>query len=171
MESGTRVPGAAPERSVGYTLSQLGFETSRRFGELVATLGLEPRHFALLRAVAQREERSQQAVAEYLQIPPSTMVAIVDVLETEGLIERRLDPSDRRTRTLHLTPKGSSVLTQAVSLAWGWENVICGTFTPSERSLLLDLLGRVAENIGLDLASLPDHGSGERPPPVARGRR
>jgi DNA-binding MarR family transcriptional regulator len=150
---------------VGYVLSQLGYETSRHFAELVATVGLEPRQFALLRAVAERQGQSQQAVAEHLQIPASTMVAVVDALEEHGLIERRLHASDRRTRTLHLTGEGSAVLAQAVALATGFEGVICGGLDPADRSQLLSLLGRVADNIGLDRRSLPDHGSGK---PAAR---
>jgi DNA-binding MarR family transcriptional regulator len=154
----------AAAQSVGYALSQLGFETSRRFADLEATVALEPREFALLRAVAERQGQSQQAVAEHLRIPTSTMVAVVDGLEEQGLIERRLHASDRRTRTLHLTSKGSKILAKAVSLAWGFEREVCAGFDESERSRLLGLLGRVADNIGLDLDALPDRGSGRRRP-------
>src|SRR5215469_11002922 len=99
-------------RSVGFTLSQLGFATSRRFGQIVATLGLEPRHFALLRAVHGADGQSQQALAERLRIPASTMVSLIDYLENEGLLERRPHPTDRRTRLLHLTGQGAKVLEQ-----------------------------------------------------------
>src|SRR5215469_147647 len=58
--------------SVGFALSQLGLATSSRFGQLVGTVGLEPRHFAVLRAVRARDGQSQHAVADRLQIPPST---------------------------------------------------------------------------------------------------
>jgi len=136
---------------VSYTLSQLGQETSRRFAELLATTGLEPRQFALLGAVARQEGQSQQAVAGQVAIPTSTMVALVDHLEEEGLIERRPHPSDRRTRMLHLTSKGSSALDKATLLAGNWEASLCAGFNPSERSRLLELLGRVADNLGLDL--------------------
>jgi DNA-binding MarR family transcriptional regulator len=152
------------ERSVGYTLSQVGFETSRRFGEIVGGLGLEPRQYALLNVVGQREGQSQQAIAEELRIPASTMVSVVDALEEAGLVARRLHPSDRRTRTLHLTPAGADALEKATALAWTWEEVICGGFTERERRQLLTLLGRVAANIGVELGALPDRGSGERPP-------
>ena len=155
---------ADSEQSVGYSLSQLGFETARRFGEIIATAGLEPRQFALLRAVARSDGQSQQALAEHLHIPASTMVAVVDSLEHAGLLERRLHASDRRTRTIHLTPDGVDVLARASTLAWSWESVICNGFQPTERAQLLGLLARVAENIGVVSGSLPDGGSGARPP-------
>ena len=71
----------AGRQSVGFTLSQVGLATSRRFGQITGTLGLEPRHVALLRAVSQADGQSQQAVAERLHIPASTMVALIDQLE------------------------------------------------------------------------------------------
>jgi DNA-binding MarR family transcriptional regulator len=154
---------SSPEQSVGYSLSQLGFETSRRFGEIIATVGLEPRQFALLRAVARSDGQSQQALAEPLHIPASTMVAVVDSLEHAGFLERRLHASDRRTRTIHLTPDGADVLARATALAWSWEGVICSGFRPSERAQLLGLLARVAGNIGVVPGSLPHGGSGAQP--------
>lgn len=153
--------------SVGFTLSQLGFATSGGFAELVGVVGLEPRHFALLRAISEAEGSSQQAVAESLRIPASTMVALVDHLEAEKMLERRAHPSDRRTRTLHLTARGAAVLAEAVQLAWDYERRICAGLAAPERERLLSLLGRVAMNMGVDLGSLPDHGTGRRPDPLS----
>lgn len=159
-------------RSVGFTLSQLGFATSRRFGEIVATLGLEPRHFALLRAVRAADGQSQQAIAERLRIPASTMVALIDYLEREGLLERRPHPTDRRSRRLHLTDEGTEVLDQATTLGAEWEEAICANLSAAERETLLGLLERVAATIGIADAELPDHGSGQRPPALPEvGRR
>jgi DNA-binding MarR family transcriptional regulator len=152
--------------SVGFSLSQLGFATSRGFGQLVGTLGLEPRHFALLRAVNRAGGQSQQALADHLQIPPSTMVSLVDHMEAQGLLERRPHPADRRTRLLHLTQHGSEVLTEAIRLSAGMEERICAGLSDSERAQLLGLLRRVAANIGVAAAELPDHGTGHRPEPV-----
>ncbi len=149
--------------SVGFTLSQLGLETSRRFGEIVGEIGLEPRQFALLRGVARWEGDAQQAIAERLQIPASTMVAIVDHLEAERLLERRPDPTDRRARNLYLTPAGHKRLAEATTLAMGLESTICAGLQNRKRDLLLDLLRHVARNLDIPSWSLPDKGSGERP--------
>ena len=149
--------------SVGFTLSQLGLATSSRFGQLVGTLGLEPRHYALLRAVRGRDGQSQQAVADRLQIPPSTMVALVDHLERQGWLERRPDPTDRRTRRLHLTRHGGQVLDRATQLGDSWEQQICAGLSSAERDQLLGLLRRIAANIGVGQDTLPDRGAGLRP--------
>ena len=155
---------------MGFTLSQLGFATSSRFGQIVGTLGLEPRHYALLRAVRSAGGQSQQAVAERLQIPPSTMVSLVDHLEKQGLLQRRPHSTDRRTRQLHLTERGGHILDEAIKLGAEWEQQICAGLSSAERDELLALLRRVAANIGLGQDTLPDRGTGQRPQPLSGSR-
>jgi DNA-binding MarR family transcriptional regulator len=160
---------AATRQSVGFTLSQLGFATSRRFGQIVGTLGLEPRHIALLRAVSAADGQSQQAVAERLHIPASTMVTLIDHLEQREMLERRPHPSDRRARMLYLAGPGKEVLGKAASLSAEWENTICAGLSTAEREQLLILLRHVAVNVGIAEGELPDHGTGSRSYPLTAG--
>jgi DNA-binding MarR family transcriptional regulator len=152
-----------PGNSVGFALSQIGLETSRQFGEVVGVLGLEPRHFAVLYAVRRDGGQAQQTIGDLLAIPASTMVAIVDHLEGEGLLERRPHVTDRRARILHLTKRGESLLSKALSAAMAQEARICAGLKPHERGQLLELLERIALNLGVSSSALPDRGSGERP--------
>jgi len=138
-----------PFRSVGFTVSSMGYAIAKRFREILAPLELEPREFALLRAVAASEGRSQQAIGDRLQIPSSRMVAFVDALEARHLIERRHNPLDRRTRALHLTGAGREVLDRAFALAAGHEQALCAELTAEDRDTLLELLGRVGAELGL----------------------
>jgi DNA-binding MarR family transcriptional regulator len=156
------LPGRPPQ-AVGFLLSQLGFETSRRFHALMAEVELDPRQFALMRAIDASEGLSQNAVSEWLRIPPSSMVAVVDSLEARGLVERRPHPSDRRSRILHITVDGRKVLDSATQHAIGLEQTVCADFSPNQRQKLLDMLARVADNLELVQGLHPDmakaHGS------------
>ena len=130
-------------RSVGFLLSQLGFLSSKRFHEALEPLGIDAREFLLLRFVAASEGRSQQALAEQLDVPPSRMVALVDHLEDAGLVERRADPEDRRVRGLHLTRKGKGVLERASKVAIDYETGLCAGINREEREQLIDLLHKL----------------------------
>jgi DNA-binding MarR family transcriptional regulator len=130
-------------------VSSVGHAVARRFRETLAPLELEPREFALLRAVAAAEGQSQQAIGERLQIPPSRMVAFVDALEGRSLLERRHDPQDRRTRALHLTEDGRELVGRAFTLANGLEQHLCVELSAAEREQLLGLLQRVGLRLGL----------------------
>lgn len=146
--TGSPLPDHRPQ-AVGFLLSQLGFEVSSRFGVLMAAVNLEPRQFALMRVIEASEGHSQNAVAEWLRIPPSSMVALVDHLEERGLVERRPHATDRRSRTLHMTLAGRELLARATELAMGLEMTICAGFSESERAEMLEALAQVADNLGL----------------------
>ena len=146
--AGSPIP-SRPPQAVGFLLSQLGFETSARFAKLMAEVDLEPRQFALMRAIEAFDGQPQNSVGEWLRIPPSSMVAVIDHLESRGLVERRLHPTDRRSRTLHMTPLGTDVLKRATELAMGLEQTICKGFDADRRSELLAMLVKVTDNLGL----------------------
>jgi DNA-binding MarR family transcriptional regulator len=140
---------SVPFRSVGFTVSTIGYAVARRFRQILAPLELEPREFALLRAVHAAEGQSQQAIGERLQIPPSRMVAFIDALEARGLLERRQNPQDRRTRELYLTADGRELLGRAFAVAVDHERDLCAELDAEEREQLLELLQRVALRLGL----------------------
>jgi DNA-binding MarR family transcriptional regulator len=138
-----------PFSGVAFTLSSIGYAVAKRFRRILEPLELEPREFALLRAVGALEGQSQQAIGERLLIPPSRMVAFVDALEARSLLERRHNPHDRRTRELHLTDAGRDLLGRAFSLVAEFEFDLISELSDSERDQLLELLQRVGAQLGL----------------------
>lgn len=137
---------ASPGRSVGFLISQLGFAVSRSFHAALAPIGVDPKQFLLMRLVSENEGKSQHALGEALSIPASRMVALIDDLEEQGLLERRPNPEDRRARALHLTGEGRRVLADATSLAIDQERRMCEPLTVEERRQLMGLLRRLAEH-------------------------
>jgi DNA-binding MarR family transcriptional regulator len=138
-----------PFRAVGFLLSSLGYAVSRGFHRKLAPLGLDPRGFAVLRAVGFAEGQSQQALASALAIPASRMVAILDTLEGRGLLERRFREQDRRSRAVHLTAAGTSLLKKAFEIAANHEAWVCEGLSDVEREQLVGLLDRIAGHLGL----------------------
>jgi DNA-binding MarR family transcriptional regulator len=157
VADGPSLHSSPPFHSVGFTVSSVGYAVGRRFHQTLAPLELEPREFALLRAVAAAEGQSQQAIGERLQIPASRMVAFVDALQARGLLERRHNPLDRRTRALHLTAKGRKLLGRAFVLAAELESDLCAGLTTAERDLLLELLQRVGGRMGVPAGTHAAH--------------
>ena len=150
--------------TVGFLLSQLGAANAKRFAEILAPVGLEPRQFAVLRHLAQAEGNSQQALADHLHIPPSRMVALIDELEVRGLVERRPNPEDRRARALFLTEAGRDTLSRATSVGMAHESAVCSVLRPGEREQLIEMLQRIAGSQGLQPGVHPELATGEPPP-------
>jgi DNA-binding MarR family transcriptional regulator len=144
--------GDAPD--LGLLLVQLGFHVGNRFRESLAPLGLEPRHVGLLRRLATAEGQSQQALGETLGITANRMVFLVDDLEAHGLVERRRNPSDRRSHALYLTARGRQALQDAAA-ATAHHGDLGHSLRPDERRQLTALLRRVAHEQGINEHALP----------------
>ena len=149
MSSNKRVPADRRATGTAFLLAQLGAHGSRRFAERVAEIGLTAPDAGLLRKIASDPGVSQQALAEHLGVMPSRMVALVDELETKGIIERRRSTEDRRNYALHLTERGHQVLGELSRVAAEHEESLCGALSKEERVQLRDLCRRIAEEQGL----------------------
>jgi len=74
--------------------------------QLMADIGLTPAHFRALSVLDPDEPRPMRAMAETLCCDASMATLLVDRLEERGLVERRTPPTDRRVKTIVLTPLG-----------------------------------------------------------------
>ncbi|HYA45151.1 MAG TPA: MarR family winged helix-turn-helix transcriptional regulator [Acidimicrobiales bacterium] len=141
--------------AVGFLLSQLGYAVTRQFRAGLEELSLEPRQFGLMRAVDSMKSLTQHALGDCLQIPASSVVALLDSLEDKGLVRRRLDAADRRIRLVELTEQGQAALASAIRIATGIESTICLGFENEQRERLIATLQKVASNLGLTLGVHP----------------
>lgn len=54
----------------------------------------------------------QGVLADEMGIEGPSLVRLIDLLQAEGLVERREDPTDRRAKTLHITALGQDKVEQ-----------------------------------------------------------
>jgi DNA-binding MarR family transcriptional regulator len=73
---------------------------------LMDEIGLTPSHFRALSILDPDEPKPMRAMASTLCCDASMATWLVDRLEERGLVERRTPPSDRRVKTIVLTPLG-----------------------------------------------------------------
>ncbi len=89
---------------------------ARRFDEVFRPLGLTNGQFSLLMSLNRPEPPTMGSVAALLAMDRTTLTAAVKPLERRGLVEVAVDPADRRSRRLVLTPAGRALLARAVPL-------------------------------------------------------
>ena len=91
---------------------------ARRFDEALRPVDLTNGQFSLMMALNRPEPPGMAPVASLLAMDRTTLTAALKPLERRGLVEIRIDPTDRRGRLLSLTPAGQSLLSSAVPI---WE--------------------------------------------------
>lgn len=111
----TGIVRALPERLLtdqAYLLGRLGREARRQFTQVLSAWELHPSHYGILLLLEAIGQASQQHLAQTLTIDRANMVALLDVLEQRGFIERQADPLDRRRHVVKLTAVGQGELQQ-----------------------------------------------------------
>lgn len=89
---------------------------ARRFDEALRPLDLSNGQFSLLMSLNRPEPADMRSVSSLLAMDRTTLTAALKPLERRRLVAIRIDPSDRRSRLLKLTPAGRTLLARAVPI-------------------------------------------------------
>jgi DNA-binding MarR family transcriptional regulator len=111
----------------------------------LAPLGLSGKGFGALILLVQEGPLSQQRLGERQGVDRTTMVAVVDELESSGFVERRRDPRDRRAYSLQATAKGRRVLQRAGEATERAEDQFLASLPAAERRRLKRMLRTLLE--------------------------
>lgn len=112
----------------------------------LAPLHLRSRDFWLLAMVA-AGPISQQELAALCGVDPSSMVALLDDLETRALVRRQRHPRDRRVHLIHLTEAGDKLYRAGLPLARHAEERQIASLSQADQRRLLELLRRLAQSV------------------------
>lgn len=107
--------------------------------------GVDLHAYAALLALSGGGTRSQQALAETINVSGTTMVRVAAALSDQGLVRRVRNPTDRRSYALTRTPRGAAAARRWRRHAQDLEDSVTAGFTLDEREDLRALLLRVAE--------------------------
>ena len=130
--------------ATGFLLSWNGRRTAAGFAEALEEVGLNPPIFGVMQLIAAHPGLTQRELVSDTLVDPSTMVAVLDDLEREGLAERRTHPSDRRKHAVHLTAKGKRTLERARRIATRFADDLLEPLDADERETLRLLLRKLA---------------------------
>jgi long-chain acyl-CoA synthetase len=129
--SGTAGRGAdAPSQGIGRITAWLSKTVEVALAEVDLTL---PQYRVL--AILADGTEAASGLAERLAVRPPSITAVIDGLETRGLVDRRQEDSDRRRVALWITDEGARVVAEADravderlrSIAAHLSNKDCGT--------------------------------------------
>lgn len=110
--------------------------------------------FAALRALQDNPGVDQATLAGLIAHDRPTMGGVVDRLSAKGLVERKINPADRRARIVTLTAEGAALLDRIGPLIEQVQTETLPGLTESERAEFIRLARKVAE-AGNELSRAP----------------
>jgi MarR family transcriptional regulator, transcriptional regulator for hemolysin len=149
-ENHTMATHSSADAPVAEFAGQLFFRLWRashtRAADVLGSIGLTPALFGLLNVIGAREGAIQQELGAAMGIDRSTMVLLIDQLESAGVAKRRPSATDRRAREIAITPKGRRLLQRARRMISQVEDEVLAGLTAAERRELLTLLRRALDS-------------------------
>lgn len=105
-------PAAHPAHEVLQLLVAMSGRLGRHFAARAAECGLAAAEGKVLLALDPDDPLSMRALARKLGYDASNLTGVVDRLEDRGAVERHVDPSDRRVKTISPTERGGQLREQ-----------------------------------------------------------
>lgn len=88
-----------------FQFASLSRSISRAYRERIAPYGLTQAQFFMLIALYEEDGALPSRLAEKTHLDRPTVTGLIDRLERDGWVERRMDPGDRRSLRVFLTSK------------------------------------------------------------------
>ncbi len=117
--------------------------------EQVDLSGLTPHQARILGWIEANEARGviQRDIADVMGTRAASVSSLLQVLERDGWIERRTDPSDSRRKTLWTTGKGQALVKRVEADIWAGASLRLTTFTDAEADDLHRLLLKLDQEL------------------------
>ena len=91
-------------------------------------------------------------LSDRLMVTGGNVTGLTDRLVSEGLVERREDPGDRRTSTVALTAEGQRQFRTMARAHEAWVAELFGGLSAKQQSQLFELLGQLKASLPADRA-------------------
>ncbi|MBE2317749.1 winged helix-turn-helix transcriptional regulator [Solirubrobacter sp. CPCC 204708] len=144
-----------PARRVGALLEHVNRQLRQHSVPALETLGVRPRHVLALTVLRDTGGSSQADLAGLLQMDRTNLVGLLNELETEGWVERRRSPEDRRRHLVELTAAGGELLSRIDFALAAIEDHVLSALDAAQREQLYELL-RQAANLEAACTESPD---------------
>jgi DNA-binding MarR family transcriptional regulator len=110
-------------------------------------LGVTADQFVLLATLAKGHALTQRELAARMPSDPSTVRAMLVLLEERGLVARDTHPTDGRARTVALTATGLRKYRQVFKSGEAIRDLMVSSLSTAEMKLLAKLLRRVSKSL------------------------
>jgi DNA-binding MarR family transcriptional regulator len=135
---------SALDQDLGFTLGVIFRAYIKAANAVVSDIPGGARGYQVIVAAIQHQADNQGALAQRLGVDRTVMTYLIDDLEQAGLVERRADPLDRRSRHIVATARGRQLWVATEKRLQEVEDQVLGTLSLPEKTTFRGLLQRVA---------------------------
>lgn len=134
-------------RNLGFLFKDVSRRWVRYFETLADQIGMTLTQAKVLVFLTRHEGATQVGLADLCDTDPMTLVRVLDRMEREGLLERRVDPNDRRVYRVFLRPAANPIITEINAIGDKARGEALAGLSNDERMQLVSMLERIQSNL------------------------
>lgn len=105
------------EEDIAFAITIASKEIADSFNNVVLSYGVTRSQCVAMYYISKSESITQKDLASYMHIRESTMTGLLDRLQRDGLIERKVNSEDMRKKSIYLSQKGKKKLREIEDIA------------------------------------------------------
>ena len=136
------------ENSMGFVVNTTAKAFQRSFDiELRKNAGVSLSQWRVVGALVLQPGLTQKEIADKVGVEGATLVPIIDKMEKEGLLKRKLDSSDRRINRIYLTTKADSLWESMIECALRIRKSSTKNISENDIQITLETLRKISKNL------------------------
>lgn len=132
---------------IGRYISQIHRKGRIFISKELNCLGIGSGQVMFLLELYRGDGKSQEELAERLNIDKGTTARAIRKLEEEGFIIREKDLVDKRAYKVYLTKKGNDIKNNVYEIMMKWEEKITSNLNEEESKTIVNLLSRICTTL------------------------
>lgn len=130
-------------RCINFLLTISQHEVFLIFSENLSQFNITPGQYGVLACLWKHGTLTPKEIAGILRVENSTISGVLDRMQKRGLIDRILDPNNRRSIRVQPTEKAMALKEPVQAEIEKLNDQVFKSFTPEERETLLNLLTKL----------------------------
>jgi len=134
-------------KTVAITLGKANIKLNKMANNILAPYELTYTQFKVIRFLYRNPPFSvrQVDIEDHFALTNPSVTGILKNLECKGLIERKINPDDERSKIIGLTQKAYGMQDELAMVRKQLEELVTSVLTPEEQAQLIELLCRIAD--------------------------
>ncbi|WP_101698429.1 MarR family winged helix-turn-helix transcriptional regulator [Clostridium minihomine] len=128
---------------INYLLTISQHEVFQNFFTRLSPYGITPGQYGVLNCLWENGPTTPKEIARYLRLENSTVSGVLDRMQRRGLIDRVVDPNNRRSIQVVALPEAQAIKDNVLKTVEELNIEILQDFTPEEKEILMKALCRI----------------------------